>query len=59
MRREQFEWDVLAYPRLDEWLDELREKGWYRDPSVPGIKTAFGTILFEFIHVAAEGQASA
>lgn len=44
--QQTFEWDVLAHPTLIEWFDALRDVGWYRDPSVPGVKTPHGTIEY-------------
>jgi hypothetical protein len=46
-----FEWDVLAHSTLLEWLDALREVGWYRDPSVPGVKTPQGTVEYSFVYL--------
>ena len=53
-QRHTFEWDVLAHPVMDDWLDALRDVGWYRDPEVPGIKTPHGTIEYSFYYLGQE-----
>lgn len=54
--RRSFEWDVLAYPSPNSWLDDLRDQGWTRVPGVPGVTTERGTVVYEFQH---PGPASA
>ena len=51
-----FEWDVLAHANLTDWLDALKSAGWFRDPSVPGVITPQGTILYAF-HFVSQGEA--
>ena len=53
-QRHTFEWDVLAHPVMDDWLDALRVVGWYRDPAIPGIKTPNGTIEYSFYFLGQE-----
>lgn len=57
--QQTFEWDVLAHPTLIEWFDALRDVGWYRDPSVPGVKTPQGTIEYCFHYLAREDELGA
>ncbi len=53
-QRQTFEWDVLAHPGMDDWLDALRDVGWYRDPATPGVKTPHGTIEYSFYYLGHE-----
>lgn len=48
---QEFRWDVLTHPRVDDWFDEMREQGWRRDIGAPGIRKADGTIAYRFFHV--------
>lgn len=57
--QQTFAWDVLAHPSLIEWFDALRDVGWYRDPSVPGVKTHHGTIEYAFHYLAREDELGA
>jgi hypothetical protein len=50
-QRHIFEWDLLVHPAMDEWLDALRDVGWYRDPTIPGVKTPHGTIEYSFVYL--------
>jgi len=50
-QQQTFQWDVLAHPTLVEWFDALRDVGWYRDPSTPGVKTPHGTIEYVFVYL--------
>ena len=59
MEQQTFEWDVLAHPTLIEWFDALRDVGWYRDPSIPGVKTPHGTIEYSFHYLAHEDELGA
>jgi len=54
-----FTWDVFTHPTLIEWFDALRDVGWYRDPSVPGVKTPDGTIEYSFHYLEREAQLGA
>ena len=57
--RHAFEWDVLVHPSLVDWFDAMREVGWFRDPSVPGVKTPTGTVIYEFHYLADADDISA
>ena len=59
IRHQAFEWDVLTHPTLVEWFDALRDAGWYRDPSVPGVKTPHGTIEYSFHYLEREAELGA
>ena len=49
--RHVFEWYALVHPSMADWLDALRDVGWYRDSVVPGVKTPLGTIEYSFVYL--------
>ncbi|MHB1065737.1 MAG: hypothetical protein ACYC1Z_14830 [Georgenia sp.] len=57
--RRSFEWDVLAQPSPNAWLDDLRDQGWTRVPGLPGVATDRGTVVYQLEHAGPAGAAGA